>query len=208
MCASERGSRPSLTYNQVRQHNLQVINDARQNKAQIKVYTDRRPRHATKPRRCSAASSAASSTSAKPSMPTPPRHTTRSRAASATCASRPTTCDDTLVRPRPVHPPHRRSAHRLHRPGRQAVRQIRRQLRVRVRGHPARSLRGGVRQGGQSRARPRSTTPTAGTTRIMCAIAEYWRVQHQQRDASTGCTTAPWCGTTRYPTSCAIRSSR
>ena len=33
---SERGSRPSLTYNQVRQHNLQVINDARQNKAQIK----------------------------------------------------------------------------------------------------------------------------------------------------------------------------
>jgi hypothetical protein len=34
---SERGSRPSLTYNQVRQHNLQVINDARQNKAQIKV---------------------------------------------------------------------------------------------------------------------------------------------------------------------------
>ena len=34
---TERGSRPSLTYNQVRQHNLQVINDARQNKAQIKV---------------------------------------------------------------------------------------------------------------------------------------------------------------------------
>jgi hypothetical protein len=34
---SERGSRPSLTYNQVRQHNLQVQNDARQNKAQIKV---------------------------------------------------------------------------------------------------------------------------------------------------------------------------
>lgn len=34
---SERGSRPCLTYNQVRQHNLQVINDARQNKAQIKV---------------------------------------------------------------------------------------------------------------------------------------------------------------------------
>jgi hypothetical protein len=32
---TERGSRPSLTYNQVRQHNLQVINDARQNKAQI-----------------------------------------------------------------------------------------------------------------------------------------------------------------------------
>lgn len=34
---TERGGRPSLTYNQVRQHNLQVINDARQNKAQIKV---------------------------------------------------------------------------------------------------------------------------------------------------------------------------
>ena len=34
---TERGKRPSLTYNQVRQHNLQVINDARQNKAQIKV---------------------------------------------------------------------------------------------------------------------------------------------------------------------------
>ena len=34
---TERGSRPSLTYNQVRQHNLQVVNDARQNKAQIKV---------------------------------------------------------------------------------------------------------------------------------------------------------------------------
>src|SRR3954464_4276667 len=34
---SDRGNRPSLTYNQVRQHNLQVINDARQNKAQIKV---------------------------------------------------------------------------------------------------------------------------------------------------------------------------
>ena len=34
---TERGSRPSLTYNQVRQHNLQVINDARQNKAQIKI---------------------------------------------------------------------------------------------------------------------------------------------------------------------------
>lgn len=34
---SDRGSRPSLTYNQVRQHNLQVINDSRQNKAQIKV---------------------------------------------------------------------------------------------------------------------------------------------------------------------------
>jgi hypothetical protein len=34
---SERGSRPCLTYNQVRQHNLQVVNDARQNKAQIKV---------------------------------------------------------------------------------------------------------------------------------------------------------------------------
>ena len=34
---TDRGKRPSLTYNQVRQHNLQVINDARQNKAQIKV---------------------------------------------------------------------------------------------------------------------------------------------------------------------------
>jgi hypothetical protein len=34
---TERGARPCLTYNQVRQHNLQVINDARQNKAQIKV---------------------------------------------------------------------------------------------------------------------------------------------------------------------------
>src|SRR4029077_36660 len=34
---SDRGNRPCLTYNQVRQHNLQVINDARQNKAQIKV---------------------------------------------------------------------------------------------------------------------------------------------------------------------------
>ena len=34
---NERGARPSLTYNQVRQHNLQVINDARQNKAQIKI---------------------------------------------------------------------------------------------------------------------------------------------------------------------------
>ena len=34
---SERGSRPCLSYNQVRQHNLQVQNDARQNKAQIKV---------------------------------------------------------------------------------------------------------------------------------------------------------------------------
>src|SRR5215471_10314821 len=34
---SDRGSRPCLTYNQVRQHNLQVQNDARQNKAQIKV---------------------------------------------------------------------------------------------------------------------------------------------------------------------------
>ena len=33
----DRGDRPSLTYNQCRQHNLQVINDARQNKAQIKV---------------------------------------------------------------------------------------------------------------------------------------------------------------------------
>jgi hypothetical protein len=35
--AINRGDRPSLTYNQVRQHNLQVVNDARQNKAQIKV---------------------------------------------------------------------------------------------------------------------------------------------------------------------------
>ena len=34
---TERGSRPTLTYNQVRQHNLQVINDSRQNKSQIKV---------------------------------------------------------------------------------------------------------------------------------------------------------------------------
>ena len=34
---TERGSRPTLTYNYVRQHLLQVINDARQNKAQIKV---------------------------------------------------------------------------------------------------------------------------------------------------------------------------
>ena len=34
---NDRGGRPCLTYNQVRQHNLQVINDARQNKAQIKV---------------------------------------------------------------------------------------------------------------------------------------------------------------------------
>ena len=34
---TDRGERPTLTYNQVRQHNLQVINDARQNKAQIKV---------------------------------------------------------------------------------------------------------------------------------------------------------------------------
>ena len=34
---TDRGSRPSLTYNQVRIHNLLVINDARQNKAQIKV---------------------------------------------------------------------------------------------------------------------------------------------------------------------------
>jgi hypothetical protein len=32
-----RGDRPSLTHNMVRQHNLQIINDARQNKAQIKV---------------------------------------------------------------------------------------------------------------------------------------------------------------------------
>ena len=34
---TERGSRPTLTYNYVRQHLLQVINDARQNKAQIKI---------------------------------------------------------------------------------------------------------------------------------------------------------------------------
>src|SRR5580765_898385 len=34
---TDRGDRPTLSYNQVRQHNLQVINDARQNKAQIKV---------------------------------------------------------------------------------------------------------------------------------------------------------------------------
>src|SRR5215472_5232512 len=32
-----RGNRPSLTHNHVRLHNLHVINDARQNKAQIKV---------------------------------------------------------------------------------------------------------------------------------------------------------------------------
>ena len=35
--AGDRAGRPCLTYNQVRQHNLQVINDQRQNKAQIKV---------------------------------------------------------------------------------------------------------------------------------------------------------------------------
>ena len=34
---NERGNRPSLTHNKVRQHNLQVINDARQNKAQVKI---------------------------------------------------------------------------------------------------------------------------------------------------------------------------
>ena len=34
---SDRGARPCLTYNQVRQHNLQVQNDNRQHKAQIKV---------------------------------------------------------------------------------------------------------------------------------------------------------------------------
>jgi portal protein len=34
---SVRGDRPCLTHNKVRQHNLQIINDARQNKAQIKV---------------------------------------------------------------------------------------------------------------------------------------------------------------------------
>ncbi len=32
-----RGDRPCLTMNKVRQHNLQIINDARQHKAQIKV---------------------------------------------------------------------------------------------------------------------------------------------------------------------------
>ena len=42
---TDRGSRPTLTYNQVRIHNLLVVNDARQNKAQIKVTPDRRPRH-------------------------------------------------------------------------------------------------------------------------------------------------------------------
>ena len=35
--AIDRGGRPTLTYNQVRIHNLLVVNDARQNKAQIKV---------------------------------------------------------------------------------------------------------------------------------------------------------------------------
>jgi hypothetical protein len=34
---TDRGDRPTLSYNQVRQHNLQVINDSRQNKSQIKV---------------------------------------------------------------------------------------------------------------------------------------------------------------------------
>lgn len=34
---TERGGRPCLTQNHVRQHNLQIINDARQNKAQIKI---------------------------------------------------------------------------------------------------------------------------------------------------------------------------
>src|SRR5580765_7666174 len=34
---NDRGSRPCLTYNQVRVKNLHIINDARQNKAQIKV---------------------------------------------------------------------------------------------------------------------------------------------------------------------------
>ena len=33
---NDRGGRPCLTYNQVRAHNLMIINDARQNKAQIK----------------------------------------------------------------------------------------------------------------------------------------------------------------------------
>ena len=34
---SDRGDRPCLTQNHVRQHNLQIVNDARQNKAQIKI---------------------------------------------------------------------------------------------------------------------------------------------------------------------------
>lgn len=34
---TDRGDRPCLTQNHVRQHNLQIINDARQNKAQIKI---------------------------------------------------------------------------------------------------------------------------------------------------------------------------
>src|SRR5207344_2872137 len=34
---SDRGNRPCLTYNYVRQHLLQIINDTRQNKSQIKV---------------------------------------------------------------------------------------------------------------------------------------------------------------------------
>ena len=34
---TERGNRPTLTYNQIRIHNLLIQNDARQNKAQIKV---------------------------------------------------------------------------------------------------------------------------------------------------------------------------
>jgi hypothetical protein len=34
---TDRGDRPTLTYNQTRQHVLQIVNDARQNKAQIKV---------------------------------------------------------------------------------------------------------------------------------------------------------------------------
>src|SRR5436190_672327 len=33
---TDRGARPCLTYNQCRQHVLQIVNDARQNKAQIK----------------------------------------------------------------------------------------------------------------------------------------------------------------------------
>lgn len=35
--AKDRGDRPSLTYNKTRQHNLHIINDARQHKAAIKV---------------------------------------------------------------------------------------------------------------------------------------------------------------------------
>ena len=34
---TERGKRPCLTHNKIRQHNLMIVNDARQNKAQIKI---------------------------------------------------------------------------------------------------------------------------------------------------------------------------